>query len=114
MTEITEFFNQDGYLLIKARAPWTEEAARHVIDEAKTEATKCECLLILFDLTQWSGPDSEMTRFYSGKYLAQVFPGSFKIAAFTLPAGINRFGETAEVNRGAHFRIFPDKASAIQ
>ncbi len=110
----TEYLNEAGYLLIKVSAPWTVEAARQVIDEAKMEATKREYRRILFDLTQWSRPDSEMTRFYSGEYLAKVLAFHFKVAAFALPAAINKFGENTAVNRGARFRIFPDEASAVR
>jgi len=110
----TEFINEDGYLLIIAGVPWTTEAAKQMIDEAKMEAAKREYRRILFDLTQWAKPDSEMTRFYSGKYLAEAMGYSLKVAAFALPEEINAFGETTAVNRGALFRIFPDKTPAIE
>ena len=69
---------------------------------------------ILFDLTKWSKPDSEMTRFYTGKYLAETLAYHFKTAAFTQPEAINKFGENTAVNRGARFRIFTDETSAIK
>ncbi len=114
MSTTTEFSSRHGYLLVKVIAPWTEETAKHVIHESRTEATKQGYKRILFDLTKWSKPDSEMTRFYSGQYLAETLASNFKTAAFALPEAINKFAENTAVNRGAWFRIFPDEASAIK
>jgi len=114
MNRLTEYFNRDGYLLVKVAAPWTAQTAKQAIDETKVEVTKHNFIHVLFDLTQWDKPDSEFTRFLSGKYLAQVFPPPFKIAAYASPNAINKFGENAAVNRGAWYRIFPDEQSAIQ
>ena len=114
MNRLTSFHDRDGYLLVKVAAPWTETSAKHVIDEIKSEVTKQHHNRLLLDLTQWTEPDTEFTRFQSGKYLAKVFPPSFKIAAYTIPNVINRFGETTAINRGALFRIFPDEQSALQ
>ena len=114
MSETTEYLDRDGYLLVKVNAPWTEESAKRVIDKAKNEATEQGYKRILFDLTKWARPTSEMTRFYSGEYLAKELRHLFKVAAFALPDAINKFGEDTAVNRGAWFRIFPDEASAIK
>lgn len=111
---ITEYYNEEGYLLVKVGIPWTTKTAKQMIDEARIEATKHKQYRILFDLTQWTQPDSDMTRFNSGEYLATVFTYPFKVAAFALPAAINKFGENTAVNRGAWFRIFPGKAQAIE
>ena len=113
MSTTTELLYRHDYLLVKVIVPWTKENAIQAIDEAKTEATRQGYKRILFDLTKWSGPDSEMTRFYSGEYLARTLAYRFKTAAFAPPESINKFGENTAVNRGAWFRIFPDEASAI-
>ena len=110
----TEYANEDGYLLVTAKGPWTTRSARQLIDEAKMEATQRGYRRVLFDLTRWTEPDSPMTRFYSGEYLAKVFAYHLRAAAFALPTAIDKFGENTAVNRGALFRIFPDKAQAIE
>ncbi len=110
----TEYLKEDGYLRVRVSGSWTVETAKRVIDETKIEATGRGCHCILFDLTKWSRPASEMTRFYSGKHLAEILAPPFKTAAFALPEAINKFGENTSVNRGARFRIFPDEVSAIK
>lgn len=113
MGAITEFSREDGYLLVKVAGRWTEANARQVIDESKCEVVQSGYGRLLFDLTQWSQPDSEYTRFASGKYLAEALPPPFRIAAFAAPGFINQFGEDAATNRGAQFRIFQDERSAV-
>lgn len=109
-----EYFNRPGYLLVKASPPWMELTAILVIEGAKIEATKRGHRHILLDLTQWSQPDSELTRIKSGEHLAQVLYSPFKVAAFAAPEFINGLGEKVAVNQGAWFRVFPDELSAIQ
>ena len=109
-----EYFDQEGYLLVKVNVPWTTEAAIQLIDETRNEALNRGCHLILFDLRQWSSPASEMIRFYTGEHLAKVLKHPFKVAAFAHQKDITHFGEVTAVNRGALFRIFADETSAIQ
>ena len=109
-----EYFDRKGYLLVKVNVPWTIEAALQLLDETKKEALNREYHLILFDLTQWSSPGSEMVRFYTGEHLAKVLNHPFKVAAFAEEKNINHFGEVVAINRGAFFRIFADEQSAIQ
>lgn len=89
--------------------------ARQFINDIHQVAIEKGYKRILLDLTQWQEPDSEMTRFWSGTYLAELFGYSgIKIAAFALAEFITGFGETAAINRGAFFRIFPEESLAIQ
>ena len=111
---IAEYFDQEGYLLVKVNVAWTTEVAIQLIDETRDEALNRGHHLILFDLRQWASPSSEMTRFYSGEHLAKVFKYQYKVAAFANKKDITRFGEIVAVNRGASFRIFADEQSAIQ
>jgi hypothetical protein len=110
---LAECFNEKGYLLVLAPPPWTTENAKQVIEETKTEAIQRGYTRILFDLTKWSSPEFEIVRFFTGAHLAAVLEPPFRSAAFALPEFINKFGENTAVNRGAWFRIFPDKISAI-
>ena len=113
MTTLAEYFDKNGYLLIKVFVSWTLANAKRVIDEAYGEATKRGHVRLLFDLRNWLAPDMESTRFYSGLHLAKTLPPPFKVAAFGFPEAINKFGENAAVNRGALFRIFSDEQSAL-
>jgi len=114
MKIVAQFFDREGFLLVQVVVPWTTPAARRIIDETKREATARDHRRILFDLTLWEKPDSEMTRYWSGEYLAHYLGFPFKIAAFTVPQVITKFGENVAVNRAANFRIFPDEEAAIQ
>ena len=113
MKTSAEYFDKSGYLLVKVFVSWTEANATRVIDEANGEATKRGHVRLLFDLRNWSAPEMEMTRFFSGLHLAKVLHSHFKVAAFALPEAISNFGEDAAVNRGALFRIFSDEQSAL-
>lgn len=114
MDMATKYFVRDGYLFVKVCGSWTGATAKRVIDDARREAERLRFSRILFDLTDWTLPDTEFTRFESGEYLSKVLPVPFKIAAFALPNAINKFGEDTAVNRGAQFRIFADEGSAVQ
>jgi hypothetical protein len=114
MKASAEYFDKRGHLLIKVLVSWTVANATRVIDEALGEATKRGHLQLLFDLRNWTAPDMESTRYFSGLHLAKVLPPSFKAAAFGFPEAINKFGEDAATNRGAQFRVFPDEQSALQ
>jgi hypothetical protein len=113
MDEILEVHDRGAYLYVRVLVPWTTENAKRVIDEARSEAEAGGFHRILFDLTFWSRPYTEMTRFLTGEYLAQRLGGPYKTAAFSNPEWINRFGENVAVNRGADFRVFPDEQSAV-
>jgi hypothetical protein len=114
MNRLTEYSNQNGYLLVKIAAPWTVQTAKQAIDEIKVEVAKRNYDHLLLDLNQWDKPDTELTRFLSGEYLAKVFRPPFKVAAYSISGVINKFGEDVAVNRGAIYRIFQDEQLAIQ
>lgn len=109
-----EYTDEEVYLRVKVTIPWTTENAKKCIDETKAEAIKRGRTCILFDLSYWTQPDNELTRFWSGEHLAKVLQAPFKIAAFGAPNAINKFAENTAVNRGALFRVFPDEQAAIQ
>ncbi len=114
MAEFADYLPKNGYLLVKvAAAMWTEASARQVIDQTKEEADRLGHERILLDLTQWTKPDAEFTRFFTGVYLAKTLPPPFRVAGFALEKLINKFGENTAVNRGADCRIFPEEAMAL-
>ena len=114
MKTAANFLVREDFLLVQVLVPWTTPAARRIIDATKREATARNHRRILFDLTLLEKPDREMTRYWSGEYLARQLGFPFKIAAYTAPQLITKFGEDVAVNRFANFRVFPDEAAAIQ
>ena len=108
----TEYQERQFYLIAKVRGQWTERAARHVIEEVRAEARARGFTRVLLDVRELSAPDTEMTRFHTGKQIAQSWRPPLKVAALAEPGLINRFAETVATNRGARFVVFSDEAAA--
>ncbi|HEX2965075.1 MAG TPA: hypothetical protein VHO84_04790 [Syntrophorhabdaceae bacterium] len=111
---MAEYSTGTGHLRVKSTGPWNDDGAKQLLDETKCEALKRDQNRIFFDFSCWTQPESEMTRFRAGEYLAKVLPKPFKIAAFTGRSSITKFGEDVAVNRGANFRVFTDEQTAIE
>lgn len=114
MNSVANFVIRDEFLLVQVLVPWTTKAAMQIIDETKVEAISHNRRRILCDLTLWDRPDNEMTRYWSGKYLALHLGFPYKVAAFTVPQVITKFAENVAVNRAANFRVFPEEEAALQ
>ena len=114
MTIQSQYHKRSGYLLVKLSGQWTETVIEEVLDEIRIEAKRRGCQRLLLDLRKLSKPESEMTRYWSGKYLAEVLPPPFKVAAYADPELINKFGETAAINRSAQFRIFTKRQESLR
>jgi hypothetical protein len=108
-----QFNNKTNYLLVKIIGKWTEQDIVPFIDDIKREADRQGVNTILLDLDDLSYPQTEMTRFYSGKKIANTFSHLYKIAGYSDSKKINKFGEIAAVNRGANFRMFDSESEAI-
>jgi hypothetical protein len=55
-----------------------------------------------------------MTRFYSGKDIADILRPPLKVAAFAKEELINHFAENVAINRGAIFAVFTDEDAALR
>lgn len=114
MNRVANFIVREDFLLVEVLVPRTTKAAMQIIDETKVEALAHNRRRILCDLNLWTKPDNEMTRYWSGKYLALHLGFPYKVAAFTVPQVITKFAENVAVNRVANFRVFPEEQEAIQ
>jgi hypothetical protein len=114
MTIETLYKTHPGYLFVKVSGQWTVTDMKQAIDEIRTEADRQGSKRLLLDMCELPRPGSEMTRFWSGGYLAKVLPPPFKVAAFANPEDINKFGENAAVNRAALFQIFSEERAALR
>lgn len=112
MNDEVIFSQEPGYLYVEVHCEWTVANSKLVVDRTRVEAEKCGMNRILLDLTRWSSPPSEMVRFHSATYLAQVLSSPFKVASFASAEHINKFGENTAVNRGASYRIFHNRCDA--
>ena len=106
--------DQGTHVVVIVTGHWTKETSKYTLDTARSEAIKSGVTCILLDLCKLSLPDSEMTRFYAGEYIAKHLPFPYRVAAFGRPELINHFAETVTVNRGGHMKVFVDEESALQ
>ena len=102
------------HLYVKVSGQWTAKDMKQTIDQIRNEADRQGSNRLLFDMQELPRPASEMTRFWSGDYLAKVLPPPFKVAAFANSVDINKFGENTAVNRQAWFRIFNEEQPALR
>jgi hypothetical protein len=109
-----EFCRNQDYLLVKISGEWSTAETLKSMDDIKAKSDEYGLKCILLDLLDLSLPDSEMTRFYSGEKIAQLFKYSYKLACFAPAERINHFAEDVAVNRGANFRVFYSEAEAIE
>ena len=114
MEPLAEYLDEEGFLSVRVLAPWTADHAKGIIDQAKKEAVAKGYNRIFVDVTNWTKPDTELTRFLSGEYLAGQLGRPFRVVALANAEGINRFAENTAVNRGADFRVFSDRPSAME
>lgn len=102
-----------GYLIIRARGDWLVDDAKRQMEAAREEADKRGLTRLFLDMRELSPPKNELVRFETGKQLARIWGHPFKVAALARPENITGFGETAAVNRGAHFAVFSDEKAAL-
>jgi len=105
--------SSERYARITADPPWTSERALQIIQEARMVAARLDTGRILFDLRRWDSPSSQMVRYDSGVFVAQLLNLPYRIAALANEEVVNYFGETVAVNRGADLRVFTDEAAAL-
>ena len=98
--------NKADYLEITISGNWTLPEMKSAIDEVKFEADKCKQYLLLLKMQEIIPPFTEMTRYYTGEYMAKVLPSPFKIAVIAKKESVNYFAETVAVNRGANMKVF--------
>ncbi|MBN1997216.1 hypothetical protein JW935_06680 [candidate division KSB1 bacterium] len=109
----SEYEERSGHLFIKVVGKWTTNSAKNLIDKVKAEADARGFSRVLLDITAITQPDSEMTRFYSGEYIAKIWRPPLRVAALAKPKMINKFAENVAVNRGAVFGVFSDAEEAL-
>jgi hypothetical protein len=116
MKFITTYENLDDYLLVSIRGEWTEYAAKEVIEEIQSKAKsygKVRVLLNLMDMTP-PRPRQEIVRFMTGKYMAEFWGHSLKVAGVWKQEFINKFAENVAVNRGVRLAVFADEKEALK
>ena len=108
------FQDKGEYLFVSLRGQWTETSARRVIEEIKSEADKYNRSRVLVNLMELLPPDLPFTRFTTGKYMAEVWASSLKVAAVWKQELLTQFAENAAVNRGVKLKAFTDEQQALQ
>ena len=106
--------SSEGFVRITAETPWTSDNVLRAIARAKEQAARQNIHQILFDLRLWDQPTTEMVRYDSGVYVAQLLSSPYRVAALAKKENVNYFAEDVANNRGATFRVFTDEASALE
>ena len=103
-----------GFLIIRAFGKWVLEDVKREMDNVRDEANRRGLTRLFLDMREMLPPDGEMTRYYTGIYIATVWCPPFKVVALAKPEMINKFGENVAVNRGANFAVFSDEKTALE
>jgi hypothetical protein len=107
------YIERAGYLLAKVCGQWEFGEAKQEMEALRDEANKRGHTRILVDVRDMSPQKSDLTRFYTGEYIASIFPYPFRLAVIDEPEFIDRFVENVAVNRGAFFSTFSQEEGAI-
>jgi hypothetical protein len=103
-----------GYLIVEVSGQWTVDDLDQQDDVIRDEAEKHGLTRLFINARNLSQPDTEMTRFSAGAYVAKFWPQPFRTAVLYKPELITRFGETVAVNRGAALTVFSDRKAALR
>ena len=103
-----------GYLIVTVCGQWELGKAKQEMEALRDEANKRGHTRILVDVREMSPQKSDLTRYYTGEYIAKILPYPFRVAAIDSPEFINRFVENVAVNRGAFFAAFSQEKDAIE
>jgi hypothetical protein len=103
-----------GYLIVKVCGQWELGEAKQEMEALRDEANKRGHTRILVDVRDMSPQKSDLSRYYTGEYIAKILPYPFRVAAIDTPEFINRFVENVAVNRGAFFAAFAQEKAAIE
>lgn len=108
-----EYLKFPDYLEVNLNGNWTESSAQKALDSIKVEVDKLGLKKIIMDCRELSYPDVEITRFYTGLKIAEIFSYHYKIAAYAQAEKINRFTENTARNRFANLRVFDNEDEAL-
>ena len=112
MSFTIEYKKSAKYLLARVKGDWTKDNALKAFDEIKIEADKHAMKLILVDALGVSFPNNEMTRYFTGEKIAQIYR-SYKMAIYLQRQKINKFVENVALNRGATLNVCNCEEDAI-
>lgn len=114
MSYLLHFIEEPGFLRISMSGNWTAPNAETALKTIREEAEKRGFTRLLFDGRQLPQSPGEMTRFYSGEFLAKCLPIPYRVAIWRKPEQVDRLMETVAVNRGARVRVFSDEEEAVK
>lgn len=93
---------------------WTAPNAETAFKTIQEEADKRGVRLLLFDGRKLPQSPGDMTRFYSGEFLAKCLPIPYRVAIWRHPEQVDRLMETVALNRGARVQVFSDEEEAVR
>jgi len=108
------YYEVSGCLGVEMSGAWREAAMKQAIEAIRDEAIKRISTRLLIDARKVSHPDNEMTRFFTGMYIAKTWGHPFKAAVVASPEVYNGFAEQVAVNRFATFEVFFEEEKALE
>lgn len=93
---------------------WTAPNAETAFKTIQEEARKRGFTRMLFDGRKLPQSPGDMTRFYSGRFLAEYLPVPYKIAIWRHLEQVDRLLENVAVNRGARVQVFASEEEAVK
>lgn len=90
------------------------DAIRMALKAIAEEAEHRQLSRILVDALQLPPPEDSYTRFQVGLAIAELLPHPLRTAALYPREFTTYFAETTAYNRGAVFRIFSERNSAME
>ena len=114
MIQGIRFHTEMGYLTVEVDGQWDLRDAEHVIESIRDEARKRGQTRIFLDLHNFLPPESIMTRYFTGEYIAEHWGYPFRIAALWSREYYDGLAVSVAVNRGAIFQVFFVKEKALE
>lgn len=108
-----EFVLKETHIAAVVTGQWTTDRAKDGIEFIAEEARKHKVTRILIDLFKLTPPKGEMTRFYTGVHMAELWRYPLRVALIAPAEKYNRFAENVAVNRGANIKVFTDEQEAM-
>jgi len=102
------------YLKIVLCGEFPSTTYRELLESMRDQASRSGHTRLLIDAMGVTAPLKELSRFFVGEAVADIFKHNYRVAALYRPELINKFVENVAVNRGTQFLVVGDETVALQ
>lgn len=89
------------------------ESAKECVDLIKKHSILHKRPKVLVNATQMSAPESILSRYQTGEYIAKCWHSPMKVAFYVSLSNLNGLAMDTAINRGANVNAFPSKELAL-